>query len=103
MGAHDVLVAACGGLEDCDGATEPESKNELLRDASLLIRDESARLPLVAGVVVAAPAWVPPRTTAERTPNPTAAAPAAAALRNRARRRAGARREGEGDAEDTLS
>jgi hypothetical protein len=98
-----VWVVAWGWLDplddepddDCVGVTEPESKNELLPcAASSLMRDESARLPLVvAGVTAPPPAWAPPRTTTETTPKPTTAAPAEATLRRRARRRAGARRE----------
>ena len=35
---------ACGGLEDWDGETEPESKKSSLCWASWLIRDETSRL-----------------------------------------------------------
>ena len=98
---------ACGGLDDWLGETEPElesepelePKNELPSAASWLIREESARAPLLpaeAGVevVAALPVCAPLRTSSERTPKPATATPAEAALSRRARRRAGARREG---------
>jgi hypothetical protein len=98
--AHEVWVDACGGLDDWLGETEPElePKNELLSDASSLIREESERAPPVEveleEVVAALPGWAPLRTSSERTPKPATATPADAALSRRARRRAGARREG---------
>ena len=96
-GAHDVCVDACGGLEPCDGATEPLWKNESDRLASCAIRDETSRAPARGNAsprFLRPPVWAP-RTSTERTPNPATAAPADATLRNRARRRAGARREEE--------
>ena len=49
--AHEVWVDACGGLDDCEGPTEPESKNEPLCSASWLMRDDTSRPPLAAGVL----------------------------------------------------
>jgi hypothetical protein len=91
-----VWVVAWGGLEESDGVTLPEPKNDpVLCEASSLILDETPRVaPGVTAPLLAPPPPCPkPRTTTERTPKPTTAAPAEASFRIRARRRAGARRE----------
>jgi hypothetical protein len=88
-----VWVVAWGGLEESDGVTLPEPKNDpVLCEASSLTLDETPRVAPDATAPLLAPP-PPPRTTTERTPKPTTAAPAEAIFRIRARLRAGARRE----------
>jgi hypothetical protein len=99
MRAHDVLVDACGALDCCEGATEPDWKKESLCSASWVMRAEMLRPVLAAGV--AALPVLAPRTSSETIPKPATATPADATFKRRARRRAGARRE-EGAA-DTFS